>query len=388
MPPPTCPNCGVELSALKNNKPPIYCRYIDDIFVLTKEKKDILKLKQVLDESSVLTFTTEEANDGRLPFLDVLVTAQEKGFATQVYVKPTNTGLCLNGDSECPQRYLRTTINSYIRRALSHCSTWDSTHQELQRLTQVLVNNGYRNTDITNAIKTAMDKYHSPTSSPNDENNIIKLYYKNHMSTQYREEEQAIKDIVKKNVTPTDPDTTIKLTIYYQSRKTSQLLIKNKEVNKKSATQENHVIYEHNCNSEDCRPHNYIGMTSTSLSRRLTCHLKNGAIHDHYIEHHHRPPTRQDLEKGTIVLDKERDLRRLKLLEALYIADEKPSMNCQLKDLQILPTVKKPILPPQPSRARLPNSQSERAPSNSTKILSDELPRTAPRQQPIRARAK
>ena len=72
----------IEVSALKNNKPPIYCRYIDDIFILTKDKKDITQLKQALSTTSDLSFTIGDACNDRLPFLDVLVTAQEKGCHT------------------------------------------------------------------------------------------------------------------------------------------------------------------------------------------------------------------------------------------------------------------------------------------------------------------
>ncbi|MPC31886.1 hypothetical protein E2C01_025186 [Portunus trituberculatus] len=39
--------------------------------------------------------------------------------------------------------------------------------------------------------------------------------------------------------------------------------------------------------------------------------------------------------------DRERDPRRLLFLESLYIAQRKPVMNLQTKDLQILPTQKK-----------------------------------------------
>ena len=75
------------------------------------------------------------------------------------------------------------------------------------------------------------------------------------------------------------------------------------------------------------------------------CHLKTGSIHDHYSKHHHTVPTRQDLVKGTTVLDKETDGHRLILLEALYIAENKPTMNCQARDLKVLPTMKRSTSP-------------------------------------------
>ncbi|MPC26190.1 hypothetical protein E2C01_019325 [Portunus trituberculatus] len=82
------------------------------------------------------------------------------------------------------------------------------------------------------------------------------------MSSQYKEE-RAIKEIVKKNVTPTRLDTTIKLIIYYQSR--------NKETNEKSTTQEDHVIYEHKCNTTSAKTYVFVHYTGLkrSLKRRL-----------------------------------------------------------------------------------------------------------------------
>lgn len=151
----------IEATVLQQQRPSIYCRYVDDIFVRIRNFEELEDLKRRLTEESGLTFTYEESNNGSLPFLDVLVTARNVGFTTTVYVKETNQGLCINGNSECPERYLRSTINAYVHRALSHCSSWESTHQELGRLTQVLINNGYKNREVQKAIKTVIDKIHT-----------------------------------------------------------------------------------------------------------------------------------------------------------------------------------------------------------------------------------
>ncbi|MPC97287.1 hypothetical protein E2C01_092592 [Portunus trituberculatus] len=42
----------------------------------------------------------------------------------------------------------------------------------------------------------------------------IKIYYRGHMSTDYKTEEKTIKNIVYKNVRPTDKNSRITLTIY------------------------------------------------------------------------------------------------------------------------------------------------------------------------------
>ncbi|XP_068203705.1 uncharacterized protein [Palaemon carinicauda] len=119
--------------------------------------EDIETLRRTFEECSYLRFTVEHSKDGRLPFLDVLISPNTTGFDTSVYIKLTNLGLCLNGDSECPTWYKASTIKAYIRRALSHCSSWAATHQELDRVAQVMVNNGYSNRQVSREIKLAMD---------------------------------------------------------------------------------------------------------------------------------------------------------------------------------------------------------------------------------------
>ena len=334
---------SIETTTLRDRRPSIYGRYVDDIFIRVKDVEELLDLKQRLTTSSGLNFTYEESTEGRLPFLDVLVSARDSGFETTVYVKDTNRGLCLNGNSECPERYLRSTINAYIRRALSHCSSWKSLHSELERLSQILVNNGYRNSDINTAINRAVDRwYRQPASNTTEkEKENIKIYYRNFMSQDYKTEERIIKDIIYKNVKPTDPGKTLQLTIYYKSMKTSNLLIKNRPVKTKTPLQEDHVIYEHTCTVEGCGPQSYIGMTRTTLSRRLTCHLQDGAIKNHYIIKHRSNITRQNLEEGTKILDREGDPRRLLYLEAIYITNSESCINIQAQNFQVLPSLKR-----------------------------------------------
>ena len=69
------------------------------------------------------------------------------------------------------------------------------------------------------------------------------------------------------------------LIIYYKNPKTAQLIMTN-NTNKKTQLNTTNVIYQFTCPNEDCmlRSTNYIGSTTTTLSRRLTMHLTNGAI--------------------------------------------------------------------------------------------------------------
>ena len=326
------------------NKPSIYVRYIDDIFVLTKNQCELTTLKNKLQNVSGLTFTMENSTDDKLPFLDVMVSKMNPcNFKTSVYTKPTNPGLCLNGNSECPQRYKTSTINAYVRRALSHCSDWNSTHTELERATQVLINNGYSNKEVQKTINRQMEKWYQNDTNPDkNEANKINIFYRNTMSTNHQAEEDAIKKIIKKDVQPAKENDQINLVIYYKSMKTSNLLIRNNENKKPTELQSSHLVYEYTCKHRDCSSLNstYIGMTTTSLSRRITMHLSQGAIRKHHSEQHNAKISRQNITQNIVILHKEIDCKKLHILEALYIRDRNPSINKQNPDPFVIPSSK------------------------------------------------
>ena len=73
----------------------------------------------------------------------------------------------------------------------------------------------------------------------------------------------------------------------------------------------------------------YIGHTTTTLSRRLTMHLQSGSILDHFRYAHQKKLTRPILEEGTSIVAIEPDSFRLKIREALYILTMRPGINRQ-----------------------------------------------------------
>ncbi|XP_069172805.1 uncharacterized protein [Procambarus clarkii] len=91
-------------------KPVMYCRYVDDIFTQVPDARDLQQLKEAFEQISVLSFTYEMENNGKLPFLDVTVTEKNGGFHAAVYTKETNIGMCLNVNSDCPDRYKRSVV--------------------------------------------------------------------------------------------------------------------------------------------------------------------------------------------------------------------------------------------------------------------------------------
>ena len=90
------------------------------------------------------------------------------------------------------------------------------------------------------------------------------------------------------------------------------------------------VVYQLICPNEDwlLLTINYIGTTST-LSRRLTTHLTNGAIREHQIWTHHSNLTREHIVNITSILRQQNDINRLLINEAIIIKLEKPEINRQ-----------------------------------------------------------
>ena len=120
--------------------------------------------------------------------------------------------------------------------------------------------------------------------------------------------------------------------MYYKNPKVSNLLMKNNPMQNQTPLKSNCLIYEFQCPREECLPLNikYVGMTVTSLSRRLTMHLREGAPKKHMTDKHNETLTRDDLVTNTRILKQCSDPQRLQIYEALYIQEIRPLLNLQL----------------------------------------------------------
>jgi len=84
--------------------PKLYARYVDDIILIVDSVEELITIKTIFIQNSLLNFTHEIGNH-RLAFLDVLLETNENSLTTSVYRKTTNTGELLNYNSECPDKY-------------------------------------------------------------------------------------------------------------------------------------------------------------------------------------------------------------------------------------------------------------------------------------------
>ena len=140
-----------------------------------------------------------------------MIKQQQDDFDTEVYVKPTNVGKCLNAQGECPDTYKRSVIAAYVRRALRYCRTWDAIHLELERVRQLLTNNGYQDEMIEEVISGRIGKYISGNSASQNNNTTITLYHNISYGSRYEEEANAVRKIIQRGVQTVEDNTTVAL---------------------------------------------------------------------------------------------------------------------------------------------------------------------------------
>ena len=310
------------------HKPNIYVRYIDDIFMQIDNTDQLTDIKDLFENNSILTFTYELHNNNKLPFLDISVTSTSSGFKTAIYYKPTDHGKCLNADSFCPIKYKRSVINNYIHRAFKYSQTWDTFHNEIIRIKQMLINNNYSNTLVDEEINKYLDKSFSSHQNQSDQD-TIPIYYKNQMHHNYKIDENVLKEIVSNNTICTNPNDRLKLIIYYKNKKSSNLVIKNNMSPPKPPMQSTNLVYAFTCPMSHPDVTAYIGYTTNTLLRRLKNHAQQGSIKEHLYRDHNIKVTQDILLNNTNIIATAPDKFRLTIKEALLISKHAPVINKQ-----------------------------------------------------------
>ena len=318
------------------SKPSFYGRYIDDIFTICEESV-LLLMKDEMTLISGMNFTIERSVENTLPFLNVLVEKRNNVFKTTVYRKPTDNGKCLNAISECPDRYKQSVIKGFFIRAKNLSTDREDMLVEIGRSKQILINNGYSNKDVDAEIRKVL-RNESPNTTINSSNNNTatthRVFYKNFMDNMYKKREHAIRTAISSNVRVKEPSDRLQIVIYYKSAKTRNLIMRNNMTPKIRELAKTNLIYDFDCKEGECehlpiQQKRYTGLTKCTLSRRLSYHLQNGAIKDHFMQKHKRKITREEIVDCTRSRYFERDTLRLEILESLLIRYEDPEINKQ-----------------------------------------------------------
>nr|XP_054924765.1 uncharacterized protein LOC129383853 [Dermacentor andersoni] len=135
----------LESAALSSfgTRPKLFLRYVDDCFCIIPRRHAAHFLEHLNSFKPSIQFTAEEENNGRIPFVDVLVERTSGGLKTSVYRKPTHTGKYLSYDSAHPIGQKRSVAAALFSRAFRVCSSPTKRRQELQVVKRDLLSNGY-----------------------------------------------------------------------------------------------------------------------------------------------------------------------------------------------------------------------------------------------------
>ena len=351
--------CHLENRILDNlrNKPTIYCRFVDDIFIVTKDNDNLDDVYRIFNTSSVLKFTKEMNINNKLPFLDVLINnSNNQKYLTSVYTKPTKTSECLNYNSYAPERYKTGVIKTLLSRATKICNTERAFEEEKQRIRRLLVNNNYPNRVCDKVINGY--KFHNEVDMQGSDGGlvqsaagdggvcdssadpkVVKIFFMGQFGPNYKIDEQCIREIIKKHVFQISVK--LNLVIYYKSRKISQMLMKNNlSSTAKPDELKTHLVYRYTCNLGECRssfPRNtYIGLTKTTLKERFSAHRYKGSIFAHITTIHGVRPILEKLLESVEILYHENDPFQLRVYEALYIRKLCPTLNENTSDFTCL----------------------------------------------------
>ena len=146
-------------------------RYVDDIFILSNASLQSIQtiLDRMTSTTPQITFSLQPETDGKLAFLDVLITRENSQFHTQVYHKPTANTSIIPSTSMSSRPHKLAAFKSFFTRALTIPSKPEYTHKEVQHIFSIAEQHGFNKTQISHLWYQAKNKLHTqliPDHSP------------------------------------------------------------------------------------------------------------------------------------------------------------------------------------------------------------------------------
>ena len=131
---------STEAKLKENGKiPEFYKRYVDDTFAVVSGIAAAETLFEALNNAHpLMSFTMEIEMGGKLPFLGMTIIREENTINTEVYRKPTNTGLLLHYQSHTDERYKRSLLRTILYRAHRLSSSMNAFTQECKKTRTVI----------------------------------------------------------------------------------------------------------------------------------------------------------------------------------------------------------------------------------------------------------
>ena len=308
----------------ENFKPILYRRYVDDTFLLFKHKSHIeLFLNYLNNKHSRIKFTCEVEERSFLNFLDLKITKNDDTFNTEVYRKPTTTGLGLKFNSAVSETYKFALINCLIDRAYKLSSSIDSFFSEVEKLKSFFCQNNYPLKAVENTIKLKIDKLLSP-SDPVTTVPKLPLYLK--IPFLSIKSNSSLKEELSKLISEYYPQ--VELNLIFHNKNTVASFFRYKDQVPTRVL--SNVVYQYTC--PECSV-TYVGETGRHMYTRVAEHMgisprtglpvthPKSNIFSHFTDTGHRI---SETSFKTIISSQNSNL---KLLESICIHQLKPILN-------------------------------------------------------------
>ena len=307
--------------------PLFYKRYVDDTFVLFKERNHAIQFLEFINSfHSNIRFTMDTESDNHLAFLDINVSRANGRFVTNVYRKKTFTGLGLNFFSFCPLNFKLNACKTLLFRAYSLCSNWTQFHEEISMLGRYFNQNCYPSNLFNKVVKSFLDNIFKPKSPiatvPKKQMFVSLPYMKNAISVK-RELTNALS-----NLYPY-----VDFYIIFKNPLTIGSLFHFKDT--LPELMRPFSVYRFDCSN--CKFGTYIGCTKRLLKVRIDSHrgvsyrtgstLKNK---EHSAIRIHTDSCGHNIQyKNFKILAQASNSYELPFLESLFIKQLSPSLNSQ-----------------------------------------------------------
>ena len=233
---------------------------------------------------SSISFTMELEDNGKLPFLGIVIIRNSPRLDTKVYKKPTDTGLLLHYQSHVDVKYKYSLLKTMLNRAFKLSSNWQFFHQECESLKGTFARLHYPETLVENTIRHFIDTKVTENACPkqevSDERDVpvrIVLPFKDQKSA--NAVRHQLSDLSRKIDADVHP--------VYTSHKIKGKF-KPKEHKVPIVNQQNvyYFIYYFKCGLCDA---DYVGYTSGHLHQRVE-KQKRSTIDNHVKEEHGKDP--------------------------------------------------------------------------------------------------
>ena len=247
---------------------------------------DAIKTIQIPDDHKLVSFdvkslfTKEIEENGKIPFLDCLVTRDNNKLQTTVYRKPTHTDRLLDQSSYNPTSHKATTIRTLTRRAQLVCDSPDSLQDETDYLYNVFSKNNYNTNFVRRNTHSNTDTQTNVNSGP--------------VATATVPYIRGTSETIARILQPYN------IRVAHKPITTLRRLLTNVKDKDKPEDRQG-AVYKIKCC--DCQA-SYIGETGRNLSTRLTEHkraTRNGDVNNHIAEHHLQTKHQIDWDSATCI---------------------------------------------------------------------------------------